>query len=72
MKKKIITRKEYNSFPGAGAVSLLNAIGEDGQPILKYAKITFNDGSDGIIRYWVDENGKSWRKLNKFIDGNEY
>lgn len=72
MTKKIITQEDYDKLPGNGAVQILNAVGDDGQPILKYAKAKFKDGSDAIIKYWIDEKGDPWKISHKFIPDNEY
>ena len=70
--RKIITQEEYDKLPGNGAAALLNCIGDDGQPILKYAQCKFKDATIGIEKYWIDEEGKRWKRTNKFIAGNEY
>ena len=62
-----MTNEEYDLLPGYGAASLLNGIGEDGQPILKFAKCNLSEGRRGIVKYWVDENCKAWRRTDVFI-----
>lgn len=69
---KIITQEEYDQLPGNGAAALLNAVGRDGQPILKYAKGHFKDGTNSIEKYWIDENGKWWQRASKFKPGEIY
>lgn len=69
---KIITQEEYNNLPGSGAAAILNGIGADGQPILKYAQCELKSGEIGIVKYWVDEYGKSWKRARKFIAGEQY
>lgn len=66
-----VTQKEYDLLPGAGAAALLNTIGDDGQPILKYAQCTIK-GKPGIVKYWIDEEGKSWKRASLFIPGEKY
>ena len=70
--KKVITQEDYDKLPGNVAASFLNGIGEDGQPILKYAQCNLKSGEPGIEKYWVDEEGQSWRIAHKFIANNEY
>ena len=69
---KTITQEEYDKLPGNGAAALLNGIGDDGQPILKYAQCKLKSGEIGIEKYWIDENGKSWKRAMKFIAGEQY
>lgn len=69
---KTITQEEYDKLPGNGAAALLNGVGDDGQPILKYSQCKFKNGDIGIVKYWIDENGKSWKRASKFIDGEQY
>lgn len=69
---KTITQEEYDKLPGNGAAAFLNGIGDDGQPILKYAQCKFKSGEIGIEKYWIDENGKSWKRARKFIAGEQY
>lgn len=68
---EVISQKDYDLLPGAGAAAILNGIGEDGQPILKYAQCTIK-GKAGIVKYWVDENGKSWKRASLFVAGKKY
>ena len=70
--KRVITQEEYDGLPGNGAAAILNSLGEDGQPVLKYAQCKFKSGEIGIEKYWADESGKRWRRPSKFIAGNEY
>ena len=69
---KVITQEEYDKLPGTGAVAILNGIGKDGQPILKYGKCKFKNGNVGIVKYWVDENGERCKIAGKFIVGKQY
>lgn len=69
---KVITQDEYDKLPGNGAATILNSIGEDGQPILKYAQCKFKSGEIGIEKYWADENGKRWKRARKFIANEQY
>lgn len=69
---KIITQEDYDKLPGNGAAAILNGVGSDGQPVLKYAKCTLRDGSIGIVRYWIDENSQNWQKVSKFVAGESY
>ncbi len=66
------TQEEYDKLPGNGAAAILNRIGEDGQPILKFAQGKFKSGKQCIERYWADEDGKRWKMAHKFIPNKEY
>lgn len=70
--KETITQEQYDKLPGNGAAVLLNGIGDDGQPILKYAQCKFKNGEIGIVKYWIDEKGQSWKRAMKFIAGEQY
>lgn len=67
----IITKEIYEQLPGNGAAAILNGIGADGQPILKYAKFKYKNGDLGIEKYWVND-GKSLRMQRRFIIDMEY
>lgn len=71
-KMEVITQEEYDKLPGTGAAAILNGIGSDGQPILKYAKGTFKNGTPAIEKYWVDENGQRWKRTSVFNVGGTY
>lgn len=66
-----MTKEEYDLLPGTGAAMLLNAKGDDGQPIIKFAKGRFTDGRLAITRYWINEKGESWRRTEEFIATND-
>lgn len=67
---RIILSEEYKELPNFtynGNVGL----NTDGEPLRLYEQCLLVDGSDGIVRYFI-EDGEMYYLVSEYIEENEY